>query len=110
MNSVKTGIQTKLMKEFKPLHLEVINESHMHNVPKNSETHFKVIVVSDKFNEVKHIDRHRMVNKILSEELEGPVHALSVKAKTPSQWEKSQKVEPSPSCQGGSKHDPHFNK
>uniref|UniRef100_A0A7S2XHK7 BolA-like protein n=1 Tax=Lotharella oceanica TaxID=641309 RepID=A0A7S2XHK7_9EUKA len=79
-------------------------------VPKGSETHFKVVVVSEKFNEVKHIDRHRLVNKALSQELEGPVHALSVKAKTPAQWAKSQKVDPSPSCRGGSKHDPHFNK
>uniref|UniRef100_A0A6U3DVW8 BolA-like protein n=1 Tax=Lotharella globosa TaxID=91324 RepID=A0A6U3DVW8_9EUKA len=110
MTTVKATIEKKLMESFKPAHLEVINESYMHNVPKGSETHFKVVVVSDKFNEVKHIDRHRLVNKILSKELEGPVHALSVKAKTPAQWSKSQKVDPSPSCRGGSKHDPHFNK
>ena len=32
---------------FAPLHLEVTNESHMHSVPAGSETHFKVIVVSE---------------------------------------------------------------
>ena len=79
-------------------------------VPKGSETHFKVVVVSSCFDDIKHIDRHRMVNKLLSEELKGPVHALSVKAKTPKQWSKSQKVDKSPSCRGGSKHDPAFNK
>ena len=31
---------------------QVINESYMHNVPKGSETHFKVVVVSPEFNEV----------------------------------------------------------
>ncbi|GAB5354731.1 hypothetical protein AAMO2058_000144600 [Amorphochlora amoebiformis] len=105
---VKSGIEKKLSEKLKPVHLEVINESFMHNVPKDSETHFKVIVVSDKFNDVKHIERHRLVQKILAKELEGPVHALSIKAKTPTQWEKSQKIEPSPSCRGGSKHDPRF--
>mmetsp|Transcript_748 Transcript_748/g.938 ORF Transcript_748/g.938 Transcript_748/m.938 type:complete len:116 (-) Transcript_748:157-504(-) len=100
---VKAAIEKKLGDFFKPSHLQVINESHMHNVPKNSETHFKVVVVSTKFNDVKHIERHRMVNKVLTEELDGPVHALSVKAKTPAQWDKSQKIEPSPSCRGGSK-------
>eukprot|EP00472_Partenskyella_glossopodia_P007119 CAMPEP_0197523120 /NCGR_PEP_ID=MMETSP1318-20131121/8120_1 /TAXON_ID=552666 /ORGANISM="Partenskyella glossopodia, Strain RCC365" /LENGTH=111 /DNA_ID=CAMNT_0043075707 /DNA_START=24 /DNA_END=359 /DNA_ORIENTATION=+ len=109
-SSVQSQIEKKLSEKLKPLHLEVINESFMHNVPKNSETHFKVIVVSEQFNDVKHIQRHRIVNEVLSEELDGPVHALSIKAKTPAQWEKSQKVDPSPSCRGGSKHDPHFNK
>ena len=32
---------------------QVINESYMHNVPKGSETHFKVVVVSPEFNEVR---------------------------------------------------------
>jgi BolA protein len=36
---------------FEPLHLEVINESNRHHVPPNSETHFKVVVVSDKFSD-----------------------------------------------------------
>lgn len=51
-----------------------------------------------------------MVNSTLSEELEGPVHALSIVAKTPQQWEKmvneaggggSVKIPASPSCRGG---------
>lgn len=35
-------IFTKLTDKFKPNHLEVINESYKHNVPKGSETHFVV--------------------------------------------------------------------
>lgn len=42
-------IINKLKEQLKPIHLDVINESYMHNVPKNSETHFKVHVVSNKF-------------------------------------------------------------
>ena len=100
---MQNAIENKLIAALKPKHIEVINESFMHNVPKGSETHFKVVVVSDKFNDVKHIDRHRLVNSLLNEEMKGPVHALSIKAKTPAQWAKSQKVDASPLCRGGSK-------
>mmetsp|Transcript_22959 Transcript_22959/g.53224 ORF Transcript_22959/g.53224 Transcript_22959/m.53224 type:complete len:95 (+) Transcript_22959:94-378(+) len=70
--------------------------------PENSETHFKVIVVSDKFSNTKTpLQRHRMIHTILKEELDGPVHALSIVAKTPQQWDKEGEVPPSPSCRGG---------
>ena len=103
---VTASIEESLRTTFQPTHLEVINESHKHNVPKDSETHFKVVVVSGEFLKVKTpIQRHRLVNAALAEQLEGPVHALSIVAKTPSQWQTmldaGKKVEPSPSCRGG---------
>ena len=48
-NPVENSIRNKLSQHFNPNHLEIINESYMHNVPKGSETHFKVVVVSSKF-------------------------------------------------------------
>eukprot|EP01061_Rhynchopus_euleeides_P000898 TRINITY_DN10643_c0_g1_i2.p2 TRINITY_DN10643_c0_g1~~TRINITY_DN10643_c0_g1_i2.p2 ORF type:complete len:128 (+),score=37.05 TRINITY_DN10643_c0_g1_i2:111-494(+) len=95
------AIEAKLSEGFAPSEMQVINESHMHNVPKGSETHFKVVVVSDRFEGVKLIDRHRQVNAALKDELAGPVHALSINAKTPEQWAKNSNVSPSPSCRGG---------
>eukprot|EP00573_Skeletonema_grethae_P010948 CAMPEP_0201695346 /NCGR_PEP_ID=MMETSP0578-20130828/7340_1 /ASSEMBLY_ACC=CAM_ASM_000663 /TAXON_ID=267565 /ORGANISM="Skeletonema grethea, Strain CCMP 1804" /LENGTH=104 /DNA_ID=CAMNT_0048181189 /DNA_START=60 /DNA_END=371 /DNA_ORIENTATION=- len=86
---VSDAITTKLQQTFSPTHLEVRNESHMHNVPPNSETHFKVIVISEKFKEAKTpIKRHRLVNDVLREEVaaDGPVHALSIVAMTPEKW------------------------
>ena len=69
------------------------------------------MVVSKKFDEVKTpIQRHRLVNSALAEELAGPVHALSIIAKTPQQWNKmveevgdsgSVVIPPSPNCRGG---------
>ncbi|KAH0950849.1 hypothetical protein HN011_008307 [Eciton burchellii] len=95
-------IREKLQINLNPQHCDVINESYMHNVPKNSETHFKVVVVSDKFDKQPLIKRHRMVNEILQAELQGGVHALSIVAKTPEQWETSSKtVTASPTCRGG---------
>ena len=93
----------KMTRGLEPVHLEVVNESFKHNVPKGSESHFKVTVVSARFEGQKLLARHRMVNALLEEELAGPVHALSISAKTPSQWEKSSKTHETPNCLGGSK-------
>lgn len=46
---VESTIRSKLTTELATKHLDVINESYMHNVPKGAETHFKVVVVSDMF-------------------------------------------------------------
>lgn len=73
--------------------------------PKNSETHFKVLVVSEAFDGTPLLARHRRVNSILADELAGPVHALSIVTKTPAQWKAMQEagttISPSPNCQGG---------
>ncbi|VEN39223.1 unnamed protein product [Callosobruchus maculatus] len=101
-NPVEQSIRKKLTEHLGVSHLEVINESYMHNVPKGSETHFKVVVVSDKFDNTPLLKRHRMVNEILKEELQSGVHALSIEAKTTSQWKESDKIiDPSPKCRGG---------
>ncbi|GFG36440.1 hypothetical protein Cfor_00683 [Coptotermes formosanus] len=99
---VEQAIRQKLTDTLNPVHLDIFNESYMHNVPPGSETHFKVVVVSDKFHNMPLIQRHRMVNEALSLELQNGVHALSIVAKTPTQWEESTKpVSPSPACRGG---------
>jgi stress-induced morphogen len=91
-------------------HLEVINESHTHNVPKNSETHFKVVIVSPVFENIAKspIQRHRLVHQALHDQFMdngGTVHALSIVAKSPQQWQAmmdaGQRVPPSPKCHGG---------
>jgi stress-induced morphogen len=46
---IQNTINAEVNAEFNPIYLEVINESHMHNVPANSETHFKGVVVNDRF-------------------------------------------------------------
>lgn len=103
-NGFETRIREKLQSSLNPVHLVVENESHMHNVPKGSETHFRVLVVSEKFVGLKRIDRQRLVNEALAEELQGGVHALAQRALTPLEWSESDKVDvTSPPCYGGSK-------
>lgn len=100
--TIEDTIKYKLNTKFALSHLEVSNESHMHNVPANSETHFKVTIVSDDFAQKRLIQRHRMVNDVLSEELAGPVHALAMHTYTQEDWAKKQGLSPSsPNCLGG---------
>jgi len=104
---IQTAIEKKLQDAFELAHLAVENESHMHSVPANSETHFKVVLVSNAFNGKRSVSRHQMVYKVLSEELHGPVHALAIHTYTNDEWEKNNASAPlSPTCKGGSKHDP----
>ncbi|CAL1678343.1 unnamed protein product [Lasius platythorax] len=99
---IENSIKRKLETVLKPLYCNIINESYMHNVPKGSETHFKVVIVSEKFNKQPLIERHRVINELLKVELQGGVHALSIVAKTPEQWETSDKtMTTSPACRGG---------
>ncbi|XP_013414955.1 bolA-like protein DDB_G0274169 [Lingula anatina] len=99
---VESLIRKKLAEAFEPVHFEIINESYMHKVPKGSELHFRILVVSEKFENVPMIKRHRLINDALKEELSTHIHALAIVAKAPSQW-KNQDVDigKSPTCLGG---------
>ena len=97
-------IRECLESALSPLHLEVIDESHMHNVPEGAESHFKVVAVSEVFAEHQPVGRHRMVNRALKEEFESGLHALALHTWTPEEWfEKGGGVPDSPQCMGGSK-------
>jgi BolA protein len=64
--------------------LEVIDESYLHQghigYHKNGETHFKIIISSPDLQQLKKIDAHRKINKILQEEINS-IHALSLEIK-----------------------------
>ena len=96
--SVEKKIEHTLSDNFDLSHLEVINESHMHSGP-NADSHFKVILVSDEFKDVKLVQRHRRINELLKFELENGVHALSLHLFTKDEWkEKEEYVKDSPPC------------
>jgi len=101
--SVEDDITAKLQTTLNPVHLEVTNESHMHNVAPGSESHFKVVAVSDTFTGKMLVARHRLINKALSEELEGPIHALALHTMTPDEWSEKGAAPESPPCMGGGK-------
>ena len=104
--SVEADIRTKLEAAFDPVHLDVTNESRMHNVPSGSESHFKLVIASRRFEGERPLGRHRLVNDTLADELAGPVHALAIHAVTPDEWFRTAGTSPdSPLCRGGSGED-----
>jgi stress-induced morphogen len=96
-------IQEKLSAALSPSVLEVANESSMHNVPKGSETHFKVVVVSLAFEGLPRVRRHQLVYGALADEMTSGLHALAITSKTPAEWSADAVVPASPECLGGSK-------
>ncbi|MEB4592885.1 BolA/IbaG family iron-sulfur metabolism protein [Candidatus Thiothrix sp. Deng01] len=102
--NMQTQIEQKIQQAMQPDFLEVVNESHMHNVPPGSESHFKVTIVSEQFNGKMLIARHRQINGILAEELSNRIHALALHTLTPEEYfQKAGKVADSPLCMGGGK-------
>ena len=85
--STKDTIINKLHEAFAPESLDVSDESHLHEGHSGhrpgGETHFRVYIVSNAFEGKSRVERHRMINNALAEELTGPVHALAIKAQAP---------------------------
>jgi len=103
---IQTVIEEKINTSLTPTFLEVLNESSNHNVAPGSESHFKVTVVSNEFDGKMLIARHRIINKLLADELAGAIHALSIHSFTPSEWsDKNEQSRQSPPCLGGAKRD-----
>jgi stress-induced morphogen len=86
---VEDEIRRKLKQAFAPEALEVVNDSHRHaghaGSPGTGESHFTVKVVSGAFEGKSRVERHRMVNQVLAEELGGKIHALALSALTPAE-------------------------
>jgi stress-induced morphogen len=47
-----------------------------------TQDHWEASITSDAFTGKSLIERHRMVNRALAEELKGPIHALTLTLKT----------------------------
>jgi BolA family transcriptional regulator, general stress-responsive regulator len=80
-------ITKKLTEAFAPQSLEVVDESHQHEGHAGhrpgGQTHFRIYIVSDRFKNKTRLERHRLINGILSGELAGGVHALAIHAAAP---------------------------
>lgn len=92
-------IERSLKGEFSPTHLEITNESYMHNVQPGSESHFKVVIVSDAFEGKTLIARHRAVNALVKMD-ENAIHALALHTFSPEEWSQQNDTQ-SPDCLGG---------
>ncbi len=102
MSNVRASIEATLAAGLRPSHLEVIDESHMHNVPPGSESHFRVRVVTEAFDGKRLVQRHREVSSLIAELYQTQIHALALETHTPEEWAaKGGVVMESPPCLGG---------
>lgn len=91
MTQIYAIIEQKLSDTYTPLHLTLSDESHLHEghagAAPGGETHFRVHMVAEMFDGMSRLDRQRHVLACLADELAGPVHALALKLKSPSEHE-----------------------
>jgi BolA protein len=94
-------IEEHLRSGFAPVYLEVLNESHNHSA--GSETHYKLVVVSEGFAGLRPVARHQKVYALMASEMAGGLHALALHLYTPEEWAATAVAPDSPACRGGSK-------
>lgn len=85
--SAEARLREKLMVALNPVRLDVINESEMHaghrSSPGTGESHFRILIVSEAFAGKSRVDRHRMVNSVLGDDVGGRIHALALSTFAP---------------------------
>ena len=97
MSKISNQIIQKLNCNLNIDHIELINESHKHNVADDSESHFKLFVVSDDFNGLSSLKRHKVIYSILKVELKH-IHALSITAFNKEEYESGSAIIKTPEC------------
>ena len=96
MGPIFTSMQTKLTEKMTPMKLEIVDESPLHaghaamkDYP-SSETHFSALIVSERFDSLSLVQRHRLVYGLLSDEFKLGLHALRLQTLTPAEYERRQ--------------------
>jgi len=77
--------------------LKIQNESFMHNVPDGSESHFKVVIVSNDFDNLSLINRHKLVHNHLKNMMKN-IHAISIHAFNEEEFKLNPIILDSPEC------------
>jgi len=102
LGAVESTIEKKIRSNISVDILQIDNESESHAVPENSESHFKIVLISPVFDGLSLLARHRLMNELLRDELAGPIHALALHTYTPAEWLSKNKTSPqSVACLGG---------
>ena len=84
--SAITSIEKKLKEAIDPTHLEVIDESYLHNGEPGRESHVRIVAISKLFEGLNLVKRHQLIYAEIQEEISGPIHALSPHTFTESEW------------------------
>ncbi|MCP4072467.1 MAG: BolA family transcriptional regulator [Hyphomicrobiales bacterium] len=88
--SIIKSIEKKLHEAFNPDKLEVINESHLHaghqpGFDGTGESHIRIRIISNQFDDITLIDRHRKINALLDDEIRAGLHAVAIEAHSPAE-------------------------
>ena len=87
----KLKIEKIILKNYDPYFYSVLDVSEQHrghqNFKENVESHFEILVVSNRFINVKRIDRHRMVNDSLKNEFLSDLHSAVIKTYTVEEYQ-----------------------
>ena len=100
--SIQTTIEMKLIESLSPTRLRIDNDSGRHAGPA-TESHFRLIIVSESFDGLSLVARQRLVYASLADEMAGPVHALQMKCLTPFEYDSAngEVTLKAPPCGGG---------
>ncbi|XP_046556848.1 bolA-like protein 2 [Haliotis rubra] len=83
MSNIQQVVEEKLKKELATTHLDVVDESD------GCGAKFQALIVSPQFEGKPLLQRHRLVNTVIAEEMK-TIHAFQMKTLTPEQWAKRQ--------------------
>jgi BolA protein len=100
--TMQDTLQSKLAAQFSPESIEIMDESYKHRghagFKPEGETHFKIAMVSVRFEGKTRVERQRMVFDVLKEEMQHRIHALSLHLQTPEEF--AGNASPSPAMAG----------
>ena len=86
----KNNIENLILKNYKPAFFSVLDVSEQHrghlDFEEDVESHFEIIIVSEKFKNLNRIERHRMVNQSLREEFLSDLHSVIIKTYTADEY------------------------
>jgi BolA protein len=82
-------IERKLRDRLAAVHVEVLDESHLHAGHAGAASgagHFRVLVVSARFEGLGRVAAQRAVYEALADEMGAEIHALSMTTLVPAEW------------------------
>jgi BolA protein len=76
-------VEARLREKLAPLALEVIDESHLHVGHGAPGSHYRINIVSERFEGLSRVAAQRLVYEALGDWIGGAIHACAVSAKAP---------------------------
>ena len=95
--SIENKIINTLNESMNISSLKILDESYMHNVPEDAESHFKIVIVSNDFGNLSQVQRHKLVYKHLGNIMDD-IHALSIQSFNEEEFKLNPIIIDSPEC------------